>query len=420
MPARVVLHSDINNFYAGVECLHRPSIRSRPVAVAGDPALRHGIVLAKNDLAKATGVTTGEPIWKAKQKCPELVLVPPNYPLYLRFARMARSIYADYTDQIEPFGLDEAWLDVGGSAGIKGSGERIAHEIRTRIREELGVTVSVGVSYNKIFAKLGSDMKKPDAVTVITRENFRDKAWPLPAKELLYVGWATQRKFCAYGINTIGDIAQASPAFLRSLLGKWGEVLWTFANGNDASPVLHAGEESAIKSIGNSTTTPRDLVCNEDIQAVFYVLCESVAARLRAQNLKGRTLQIHVRDCDLASFERQGAFLQPTFLACEMAPKAMEIFCSNYAWAKPVRSIGVRMTNLSFADTPSQLSLFGDEVKRRKEERLEAAVDALRRRFGHFCIGRAVLLKEGARFNINPKDDHTIHPVPFFKGSVGS
>ena len=418
MTSRVVLHSDINNFYAGVECLHRPSIRSRPVAVAGDPELRHGIVLAKNDLAKATGVTTGEPVWKAKQKCPDLVLVPPNYPLYLRFARSARRIYARYTDQIEPFGLDEAWLDVGGSAGIYGSGERIAQEIRMHIREELGITVSIGVSYNKVFAKLGSDMKKPDGVTVITRGNFRDKAWPLPAKELLYVGWATRRKFDAYGIRTIGDIAQASPAFLRSLLGKWGEALWTFANGNDDSPVLRANEESMIKGIGNSTTTPRDLTCNEDIQAVFYVLCESVAARMRAQNLKGRTLQIHVRDCDLASFERQGTFPQPTCLACEMVPKAMELFCANYAWTKHVRSIGVRMTGLGFADTPSQLSLFADEGKRRKAEQLETTIDALRRRFGHFSIGRAVLLKEGARFNINPKDDHTIHTAPFFKGSV--
>ena len=415
---RVVLHSDINNFYAGVECLHRPAIRSRPVAVAGDPALRHGIVLAKNGPAKAAGVTTGEQIWKARQRCEDLVLVPPNYPLYLRYSRMARRIYGDYTDRIEPFGLDEAWLDVGGSAALRGGGERIAHEIRTRIREELGVTVSVGVSFNKVFAKLGSDMKKPDAVSVITRENFRETAWPLPAKDLLYVGRATQRKLCANGIGTIGDIALSSPVFLRSLLGKWGEVLWTFANGNDSSPVLHVGEESAIKSIGNSTTTPRDLVCDEDIRAVFYVLCESVAARLRGHGLKGRTLQIHVRDCDLSSFERQGGFERPTFLACEMVPRAMELIGANYAWAKPIRSVGVRMTGLVPADTPAQVSVFTDEAARAKAERLEAAVDALRRRFGHYCIGRAVLLREGARFNISPKDEHTIHPVPFFKGSV--
>ena len=416
MLSRVILHSDINNFYASVECLRRPSIRSKPVAVVGDPELRHGIVLAKNNPAKTAGVSTGEPIWKAKQKCPDLVLVPPNYPLYLRFARGARRVYAQYTDRIEPFGLDEAWLDVGGSAGIYGSGESIAQDIRARIRKELGITVSIGVSYNKVFAKLGSDMKKPDAVTVINRENFRDKAWPLPAGELLYVGWATQRKLDAYGIRTIGDIAQASPAFLRFVLGKWGEVLWTFANGNDGAPVLRADEEAMVKSVGNSTTTPRDLTCKEDIRAVFYVLCESVAARLRARNLKGRTLQIHVRDCDLASFERQGTFAQPTFLACEMVSKAMELFCANYGWAKPARSLGVRMTGLGCADTPSQLSLFTDERKRKKAERLEGAIDTLRRRFGYFSIGRAVLLKEGARLNMNPKDGHTIHP--FFKGSV--
>jgi len=414
VPSRVVLHSDINNFYASVECRRRPELSSRPVAVAGDPERRHGIVLAKNELAKARGVATGEPIWQAAQKCPGLVLVPPDYPEYLRFARAARRIYADYTDRVEPFGLDEAWLDVGGGAEAC-DGERVAQEIRMRVREKLGITVSVGVSYNKVFAKLGSDMKKPDAVTVITREDFREKIWRLPARTLLYVGPATERKLGAAGIGTIGDIARASPDLLRTMLGKWGETLWMFANGRDASPVLRTDEEACVKSIGNSTTTPRDLVSDADVRLVFHVLCESVAARLRGHGLKGGTLVIHVRDRDLSSFERQGTFSRPTFLACEMASKAMELFGANYDWHKPVRSVGVRMTALSRADRPYQVSAFEDESRRVRAERLEAAVYALRQRFGHYCIGRAVLLGENGRFNISPKDDHI---PPFGKGGA--
>jgi len=217
---RVILHSDLNNFYASVECLYRPELRDKPVAVGGDPERRHGIVLAKNYLAKATGIKTGEALWQARQKCPGLTVVPPNFPLYLRFSRLARKIYADYTDQIEPFGIDEAWLDVTGSH-ILGNGVQIADEIRERMKFELGVTVSVGVSWNKIFAKLGSDLKKPDATTAITRENYTRVAWPLPAEDLLYVGRATQRKLYKHGIYTIGDIAGAEPQYLRSFLGKW-------------------------------------------------------------------------------------------------------------------------------------------------------------------------------------------------------
>ncbi|MEA1959967.1 MAG: DNA polymerase IV [Bacillota bacterium] len=411
---RVILHSDLNNFYASVECLHRPEVRNKPVAVGGDMEARHGIVLAKNYLAKSCGIKTGEVIWQARQKCPELIVFPPNFPLYLKFGRLARSIYTSYTDQVEPFGLDEAWLDVTGSCQLFGDGAQIANEIRERIKTELGVTVSVGVSYNKIFAKLGSDMKKPDATTIISRDSFKQTVWPLPAADLLYVGRATQRKLARYSINTIGDIANTDPKFLRSFLGKWGEVLWSFANGCDNSPVVRTGEESMIKSVGNSVTTPRDLETNEDVQMVIYVLSESVAARMREHGFKCRTAQIHVRDNSLFSFNLQSKFAMPTNLSSDLAEKAMSLFLANYSWSRPIRSIGVRGCNLVAADTEHQLSLFDDEESHIKQEKVEATVDILRRRFGHYAVQRAVLLEDNLGA-INPKDDHIIHPVAFFK-----
>jgi len=409
------LHSDLNNFYASVECLHRNEIRNNPVAVCGDPAARHGIVLAKNYLAKAAGIKTGEAIWQAQQKCPELIVVPPNYPLYLRFSRLARSIYASYTDQVEPFGLDEAWLDVAGSCHLYGDGIKIANEIRERIKFEMGVTASVGVSYNKIFAKLGSDMKKPDATTVISRDNFKQIVWPLPAGDLLYVGHATERKLARYDITAIGDIANASPKYLKSFLGKWGEVLWSFANGYDNSPVIHMGEEALIKSVGNSITTPRDLETDEDVQIIFYVLGESVATRMREHGFKCRTVQIHIRDKTLFSFSLQGKFHKPTNLSSDIAEKAFSLFLANYSWLNPIRSIGLRGCDLVATNTLEQLSLFGDEKKSVKQEKAENTIDALRHRFGHLSVQRAVLLRDAALGSINPKEDHIIHPISFFK-----
>ncbi|MDD2497040.1 MAG: DNA polymerase IV [Desulfitobacteriaceae bacterium] len=407
---RVILHADLNNFYASVECLHRPALRNLPVAVCGDPNLRHGIVLAKNYPAKKFGIKTGEVIWHARQRCPDLVVVPPDYSLYLRFSRLARKIYLDYTDQIEPFGIDEAWLDVTNSSSLYGNGEKIADEIRARIKYELGITASVGVSYNKIFAKLGSDMKKPDATTIISPNNFRDLVWPLPVSDLLYVGRATEQKFRRYGIKTIGDLAGASQYFLHFILGKWGDILWSFAHGQDTTPVAPFGEEGIIKSIGNSTTTPRDLENNNDVKLVIYLLSESVAARMREHGFKCRTVQIHVRNCDLAVFERQGKVATPTHISSEIALRAMELFHANYRWEKPVRSIGVRGTDFVTEGTPVQVSLFINEAERKQKEDLEHTVDGLRQRFGHFIIQRGIMLKDRKLTDLNPKEEHVIHP----------
>jgi DNA polymerase-4 len=335
--------------------------------------------------------------------------------LYLRYSRLARNIYTSYTDQVEPFGLDEAWLDVSGSCHLYGDGTRIANQIRERIKFEIGITASVGVSYNKIFAKLGSDLKKPDATTVITQDNFKQVVWPLPVGDLLYVGRATKRKLAHCGISTIGDIANTNPEKLKSSLGKWGEVLWSFANGNDQSPVTRMDDGALIKSVGNSITTPRDLENNEDVQMIFYVLSESVSARMREHGFKCRTAQINIRDNTLFSFGLQGKFLRPTNLSADLAEKAMELFRTNYSWSKPIRSIGVRGCDLVLADTQEQLSLFEDEERRMKQEKIEATVDLLRRRFGHFSIQRAILLTDTGLGTINPKEDHVIHPVSFFK-----
>ena len=402
---RTVLHSDLNNFYASVECVYEPKLREVPLAVCGDPEARHGIVLAKNELAKAAGVKTGEAIWQARQKCPGLRTMPPDFKKYMRFAQMMRSIYAEYTDFIEPFGLDEAWLDVTGN---RRSGTEIAGELRRRAKEELGLTLSVGVSFNKIFAKLGSDMKKPDATTVITPENFREKVWPLPVEELLFVGPATKRKLGLRGIRTIGDLANCDVKLLRGALGKNGEMIWNFARGKDCSPVMSEGEAAMVKSVGNSTTAPRDLENDRDVYLVLLVLSESVAERLRAQDLRGDVVSVSVRDCELNTRSFQRKLLRPTALAEEIAGYARELFRERWYWERPIRSLGVCVSGLESLSDGVQLSMFDDNIRR---YHLEEAVGDLRRRFGHGIISRACLLTDGRINAINPRDDHVIHPV---------
>ena len=411
---RIILHSDCNSFYASVECLHHPEIREKPVAVGGDIEQRHGIILAKNQLAKQFHVSTGEAIWQAKQKCPELIVLPPNFPLYLRFSRLARDIYLDYSNRVEPFGLDEAWLDITSSENQKDKGERTAHEIRKRIREELGITVSIGVSYNKIFAKLGSDYQKPDAVTLITKENYRQIAWPLPLSDLLYVGPATKRKLNGFGVHTIGELAQTPVEILRSKFGKIGDILWCFSNGLDSSPVADFQNQPVVKSIGNSTTAPRDLERDEDVKIILYVLADSVARRLREQGLKGRTIHISVRDNSLFSFTRQKTLLSYTNLTGEIAGEALSLFREHYRWKRPVRSVGISVSDLAADTIYSQTSLFCDEVKREKVERLDKALDRLKARFGTFAVQPAVLLKDRKLSGFDPKNDHIIHPVGYF------
>ena len=412
---RIILHSDCNSFYASVECLHRPEIRGKPVAVGGDVEQRHGIILAKNEIAKRYQIKTGEALWQARQKCPDLVIVPPRFELYQRFSRLCHEIYLDYTDQVEPFGLDECWLDV---TAADADGVNIAHEIRERIKFELGITVSIGVSYNKIFAKLGSDYKKPDAVTEISRANYQEIAWPLPAGDLLYVGSATRRKLQSYCKHTIGDLANTPEKTLKGWFGKWGNVLYAFANGYDLTPVSRYEDREEVKSIGNSTTTPRDLVDNEDVKIILYVLADSVARRLREQGFKGRTISISVRDNQLSSFTRQHTLSSYTNITAEIAQAGMELFVKHYYWQCPIRSIGISISDLVGDATPLQLDLFGTGQEQLRRERLDMAVDGLKNRFGNAIVRPAVLLQDTELSGFDPKKDHTIHPVGLFRGAL--
>ena len=407
------MHSDCNSFYASVECLHRPEIRDKPVAVGGDVEQRHGIILAKNQIAKKYNIKTGEALWQARQKCPDLVIVPPRFELYMRFSKLARQIYFDYTDQVEPFGLDECWLDVTGST-VKGDGMSIAQEISERIKYELGITVSIGVSYNKIFAKLGSDYKKPDAITRIGKDNFKDIAWPLPVGDLLYVGRATRSKLERYAVHTIGDLANTPERTLKSWFGKWGEILYCFSNGLDMAPVAVFDDALPVKSIGNSSTTPRDLMTDEDVKIILYVLSDSVARRLREQGFKGRTVTIYIRDNELFSITRQHAMKHYTNITSEISGAGLELFRQNYRWYKPIRSIGISISDLVADTTPTQTDLYCDELSRERKEHLDVTVDWLKNRFGSYAVQPAVLLTDTQLSGFDPKRDHNIHPVGYF------
>ncbi len=407
------MHIDFDNFYASVECLYNPDLRGKPLAVAGDVENRHGIILSKNYMAKKCGVQTGDALWMAKQKCRDIIFTPPHYDKYIRYSRIAREIYYEYTDQVESFGLDENWLDVTGSRA--GSGREIADKLRERIKEQLGITASVGVSFNKVFAKLGSDMNKPDGTTVIPRDRFREIVWPLPVKDLLYVGGATKKKLKQYRISTIGDLAQYDAELLRFHLGKNGVMLWRFANGLDTSPVSNIGAKSLIKSIGNSTTTPRDLITDQDVKITLYALCESVAARLREHGFLCSTVQIGIRDNELYTFQRQGKLDKPANTVKAIFEKAFALYKTNYFTMKPIRSISIRACNLKL-ESEMQLSFLPDKVKEQKTDNLERAVEDIRSRFGHFSVQRGIMLTDKELSRVNPREDHVIHPEIFNRG----
>ena len=415
--SRVILHCDANSFYASVEMLYNPDIRDLPVAVGGSVEARHGIILTKNQKAKACGIKTGEAIWQAKQKCPALVCVPPDYPLYVRFSRKMRRLYEQYSDRVESFGLDEAWIDLTNPGVTIADGERVAQEIRERVKHELGITVSVGVSFNKIFAKLGSDMRKPDAVTVIPRSSFRERIWHLPAGELLYVGPSTRRRLARMNIQTIGDLAQLDTAVAQYCLGKNGLLLKAYANGLDESPVMPVDFRAAIKSVGNSTTPPHDIETVEDARCIYYLLAESVAARLRQEGFRARCVTITARTTELVTSSHQRMLQKPTNLSGEIARMAMQLFGERFRDGLPYRSVGISCSRLTMDDAPIQLDFMGDEEKRMALEDMERSIDDLRRRFGHQVVQRGVVLTDRGYADINPVEDHTIHPVPFFTGS---
>ena len=403
---RVILHSDANCFYAAVECLYSPDLRDKPVAVCGDPEARHGIVLTKNYIAKKYGIQTGEVLYKARQKCPELVMIPAHYDLYRKFSRKLCRLYESYTDKVESYGLDECWLDVSGRSMDIDGGTRLANEIRERVMDELGITVSVGVSSNKAFAKLGSDLKKPNATTVIPAVGFEEKVWPLPVNELLFVGPNTLRKFIKWNIYTIGNLANADTGWLASAMGKAGLMLQQFALGLDPTPVADSDEAIKEKSIGNSTTTPRDMETFEDVKCVLYLLAECVSGRLRRAGFRTRTISLGVRTKDLQWYGKQHTIQTPTNLTDEIVSTALELFVKNYQHFLPLRSIGVHCDNLVPEDTPIQIDLFGDNQKRERAERLERTIDDITYRFGKNAIHRGVVYSDRSFSQINRADDH--------------
>ena len=414
MRERTILHSDINCCYAAIEHLHHPELAGKPLAVGGDPESRHGIVLTADYIAKKYGVKTGMALWQAKQMCPEINFISPRMDLYLRFSKMAHEIYAEYTDLQEAYGIDESWLDVTDSVNIKGDGLKIAKDISNRMKSELGITVSIGVSFNKIYAKLGSDYKKPDAITTMYRDEFQQKAWVLPASDLLYVGRSTAAKLQKLGVRTIGDLARTDLQILHAQFGKMGDILWSFANGYDDSPVKYEDAHAPIKSIGNSTTTPRDLVDEQDVKIVLTVLAESVAARLRENGFKCRVVEISVRDNELFSFTRQRKLDHATNVTREIAEEAFRLFQENYNWQKPIRSVGVRGADLVNDNYWEQIDLFSSVEFREKQMKVDEAVDDIRRRFGFYSVQRGLMYFDKMLSAVDAKSEHTVHPHGYF------
>ena len=386
MADRVVLHSDLNAFFASVETVLNPALRNVPMAVCGEPEKRHGIILAKNELAKRRGVATAETIYQAQKKCPNLVLVRPHHDLYMRYSREVNAIYREYTDLVEPFGIDESWLDVTGSQKLFGSGEDIANTLRARIRRETGLTVSVGVSFNKTIAKLGSDLKKPDAVTVIDRAHFREIVWPLSVSALLYVGKSAMQVFRDLRINTIGALAESSPELLAYKLGKLGTQLHAYANGEDDEPVRSAYEKREVKSVGNGMTFSHDLYGMEEILVGLDAVCDLAAARMRAKGVKCTGVQLAIKDENFVTNQRQKQLSLPTNLARELREASAELLRETWNPRLGIRSLTVTGIGLVPEGTAEQIGFFDDPAENRRADRRERAVDGIRRKFGKGAI----------------------------------
>ena len=390
MKDRVILHCDLNCFFASVELLSYPALRDVPVAVCGDPESRHGIVLAKNEAAKQLGVKTAETIWQARQKAPHLITLPPHHSLYKEYSRKVNAIYGQYTDLVEPFGIDESWLDITGSMHLfGGDGKAIADRLRDRLRQELGLTISVGVSFNKIFAKLGSDYKKPDATTVIDRDNWKDIVWPLPVGDLLGVGHSTRKLLHQYGVETVGQLAEFPRQNLETLLGKHGAQLHDYANGLESSPVRPQHEAEPVKSVGNGTTFPRNLTRWEEVRSGLAVLSDSVAGRLRRYGMYCGGVALTIRNAQFRQFSRQMRLDSPTHLQKDIYRAALALAQQSWHAPDPIRALTITALYLTEnADSFEQLDLLGGEAPRRseKQEKLEQAMDAIRGKYGKSAI----------------------------------
>ncbi len=395
---RRILHVDANSFFASAEMAVEPSLRGKAVAVCGSVEMRHGIVLAKSIPAASCGVKTGMTVGEAKKLCPELITVPPHFDLYMDFSDKLRAIFADFSDAVEPFGSDECWLDV--SPAIKKYEDALlaADMIRERVKAELSLTVSVGVSFNKVFAKLGSDMKKPDACTVITEDNFKERVFPLPASDLLGVGRSTARQLLRYGIRSIGDIATSDVAFLRKALGKCGEQLWQYANGLDCSPVVPIGSEPPAKSVGHGLTAPYDLTKNEEVWTLLLGLSQDVGTRLRRYGLRCRGVCVSLRDRNLYVKQHRRGLDVATDNSGEIAKAAFAAFLETGGIDVPLRSVSVTAISVEESSLALQGDLFTDFSRIERTEKLDRAVDVIRKRFGKNSIRPARLFGTEALF----------------------
>ena len=403
---RKILHIDLNSFYASVECLLDESLFGKPVAVSGAVSDRHGVVLAKNQEAKKYGIKTGMTVYQAKKLAPDLIIRETHHDLYMKYSKVVKAIFFEYTDYVESFGIDEAWLDVTNSRKHGGNAYLLAEEIRKRVKDEVGLTVSIGVSFNKVFAKLGSDLKKPDAVTVISYENFKDKIYPLPVEDLLYVGRATKQKLNKLNIHTIGDLAASDEDLLVKHLGKWGSIIYSYAQGRDCSEVKKYSEKDEYKSIGNSLTFYRDLDNNLDVETLIILLSESVCSRMKDYGYKyARSVSLTITNHLLSSVVRMKKFKHPTNISSEVADEAMKLFKANFDWQTKVRGLGVAVSDFTSED---QLDFDTDLNKKAKKENLENVVDSLRKRFGHSAINRAVVLRDEKFVQLDIKDSHSL------------
>ena len=389
---RTILHCDCNGFFASVECLFHPELKTVPMAVGGDSESRHGIILAKNELAKKYNIQTAETIWQAKKKCPDLVVVPPRHGEYSKYSKIINDIYKEYTDLVEPFGIDESWLDVTASRRLFGDGKSIADAVRNRVKQEVGLTISVGVSFNKVFAKLGSDYKKPDATTVITRENMERIVYPLPVSALLFVGKKTLEKLHHMQIQTIGDLAYADRGLLLDRLGKTGEMLSLYARGEDEEPVKSIYHQDEVKSVGNGMTFKRDLLGEEDVKQGIHILADSVATRLRKKGLKCETVQLQIKSPDFNVASKQKKLFAPTSLEKEISNVAYELFLDVWSVDRPVRAMTITGTNLIDGKAAAQLSLLPEEKDTEKRIRLEETIDVLRSRYGYDSLQKAEII----------------------------
>lgn len=415
---RVILHADINHCYAQIEEMLSPPCRKVPIAVGGNEDQRHGIILAKNLKAKPFGIKTGEPIRDALKKCPELFIIPPKYDAYQYYTEKVKDVYREYSDKVESFGLDEAWIDVTESVGLFGSGEQIAKEIQDRILSEWGLTVSIGVSFNKVFAKLGSDMIKPSGLVVISKDNYKETAWKLPVEDLLMVGKATKEKMNKLNIFTIGDLAETPVKDLQKRFGKIGVLLWSYANGSETSEVDPTGTKRAPKSVGNSWTMPKDITNFKEAKIVYERLTNSVACRLREQGYKGNVIHISIRDKKLDSFGKQMKIDHYTDTAKEILQVTMSLLDEIWDRNVPLRSIGISVTGLKPYTTHTQYDLFGVVEEMEKENQIEMTLEDIRAKFGFFKVDKCSALIDTQLSDVDPKGNHTIFPVGVLKGSI--